>query len=116
MGCLTVCGCTEMATFAQTLRHQLTIQVQSTARSGGQKVEVWTELRKTFANIRVTSGAEAIRAGAVMGTVNVSIRIRWCTDVTNGMRVVHGAVVYKIVSVQPDGARAHVDLVCEVTK
>lgn len=105
-----------MGTFAQSLRDQVSIQVQSSARAGGQRVDVWSELRKAFANIRATSGAEAIRAGAVTGTVNVSIRIRWCKDVTNSMRVVHGTTIYKIVAVLPDGARAHVDLLCEVTK
>lgn len=105
-----------MGTFAQSLRDRVSIQVQSSARAGGQRVDVWTEVRPAWANIRTTNGAEAIRAGAVTGTVNASIRIRWCTGVTNGMRVVHGTTVYKIVAVLPDGARAHVDLLCEVTK
>lgn len=104
------------ATFAQTLRHRISIQVQSQVRSGGQRVDVWTELRKAWADVRFTGGLEAIRAGAVTGTVNASIRIRYCTDVDASMRVVHAGRTFKVVSALPGPGQAYLDLVCEAVK
>ena len=79
--------------------------------------ENWTTLRQEWANVRHQSGAEAIKAGAVVSVVQASIRVRWCTDLTAGMRVLAGGVVYEITAVLPDLAkRVHVDLVAQVVE
>jgi SPP1 family predicted phage head-tail adaptor len=48
---------------------------------------------------------EAIKAGAEASVVQASIRIRYRTDVTSAMRVVHGSTTYEIKAVLPDEGR-----------
>ena len=77
--------------------------------------ENWATLRQEWANVRHQSGAEAIKAGAVVSVVQASIRVRWCTDLTAGMRVLAGGVVYEIKAVLPEmGRREYVDLIAEL--
>ena len=77
--------------------------------------ENWATLRQEWANVRHQSGAEAIKAGAVVSVVSASIRIRYRTDINAGMRVLAGSVVYEIRAVLPEmGRREYVDLVCEL--
>ncbi len=81
----------------------------------GQPIDVWTDVATVWADIRHTSGLEAVRGGAEVSTVKVSVRIRYRTDVHAGMRVIHETYVYNILAVLPDVAgREFVDLVCEV--
>lgn len=83
----------------------------------GQPIPGWTDVATVWADIRMKSGLEAIKAGAVVSTVQASIRIRYRAGVNAGMRVVHNLVAYEILAVQPDvGGREYVDLVCEVTQ
>lgn len=106
-----------MATFAQTLNRRISIQKRLPGKdAAGQRIETWTELRKDWANIRTTGGLEAIRAGAVTGKVNASIRIRYCKDVDGSMRValIGSDTVYQIVAPLPDECgRQYLDLLCE---
>ena len=74
-------------------------------------------LAETWANVRHTSGAEAIKGDQIVSTARASIRIRYRTGLTAGMRVtvVSTGAVYNSVSVLPDlQGRVFVDLVCEV--
>lgn len=86
----------------------------------GQPLTDWENLitagdGKVWANVRHLSGLEAIKAGAETAVVNASIRIRYRTDVTSAMRVVHGSTVYQIKAVLPaEDVRDRVDLQCEV--
>ncbi len=81
----------------------------------GQPIPGWTDVATVWADIRMKSGLEAIKAGAPVSTVQASIRIRYRGDVNAGMRVVHNLVAYDIVAVMPDvGGREFVDLVAEV--
>lgn len=106
-----------MSTFAQTLRHYVSIQVRGTGKdAAGQPLDTWVELRKAWADIRTTGGLEAIRAGAVTSTVNASIRLRYCEDVDASMRVVYGPTIYKVIAPLPNGARLYLDLLTEVVK
>lgn len=83
----------------------------------GQPLTGWTEVAQLWADIRHQSGLQAVRADADVAKVRASIRIRYRSGVTEGMRVVHGATVYAIKAVLPDEAgRQHVDLVCEVLR
>jgi SPP1 family predicted phage head-tail adaptor len=81
----------------------------------GQPIPGWTDVATVWGDIRMKSGLEAIKAGAVVSTVQASIRIRYRAGVNAGMRVVHNMVAYNITAVQPDvGGREYVDLVCQV--
>ena len=81
----------------------------------GQPIPGWTDVATVWADIRMKSGLEAIKAGAVVSTVQASIRIRYRAGVNAGMRVVHNLVAYEVLAVQPDvGGREYVDLVCQV--
>lgn len=80
----------------------------------GQPIPGWTDLATVWADIRHRSGLEAIKAGAPVSTVQASIRIRYRSGVTAGMRVVHNLVPYDIVAVMPDASgREFVDLACQ---
>ena len=99
-----------------TLTWRCTLQQPATGQDAtGQPLTGWVDVAQFWADIRATGGLEAIKAGAVTSKVQTSIRLRYRTGITSGMRVVCGAVVYNIVSVLPDMAgKGHVDLVCQV--
>lgn len=79
--------------------------------------ENWVEVAKPWASIKNLSGLGAIKADAQASVVKTSIRIRYRTDITAGMRALHGSTVYDIKAVLPDEVRReHVDLVCEAKK
>lgn len=86
----------------------------------GQPEQTWANLittgsGKVWASIRNLSGVEAIKAGAEASVVQSSIRIRYRTDVTSAMRVVHGTTTYQIKAVLPnEQERDRLDLTCEV--
>lgn len=81
----------------------------------GQPIPGWTDVATPWADIRMKSGLEAIKAGAPVSVVQASIRVRYRAGITAGMRIVHNLQVFNIVAVMPDvGGREYVDLVCEV--
>lgn len=81
----------------------------------GQPIPGWTDVATVWADIRMKSGLEAIKAGAPVSVVQASIRVRYRAGITAGMRIVHNLQVYEILAVQPDvGGREFVDLVCQV--
>lgn len=80
----------------------------------GQPIPGWTDVATMWADIRMKSGLEAIKAGAPVSTVQASIRIRYRPGITAGMRVVHNLVAYNIKAVMPDvSGREFIDLACE---
>ena len=99
-----------------TLTWRCTLQQPATGQDAtGQPLTGWVDVAQFWADIRATDGLEAIKAGAVTSKVQTSIRLRYRTGITSGMRVVCGGVVYNILAVLPDLAgKVHVDLVCEV--
>lgn len=100
------------------LRNQIQIQRKvTTGGSLGHGSTTWEDVfpSKLWANIRYTSGSEAIRSGQEASLASVSIRIRWREGITAGMRVVEKGVNFDIQAVLPDAVgRKHVDLVCKV--
>ena len=103
------------------LNRHITIQRRGTATdSWGTPlpgVENWAEVGKAWASIKTLSGLGTIKADAQASTIKASIRVRWRTDLTAGMRVLHGTTVYDVRAVLPDVAgREYVDLVCEVAR
>ena len=98
------------------LNRRCTLQAPGTTTDEiGQPIPGWTDVATVWADIRLKSGLESIKAGAPVSTVQASIRIRYRAGVNAGMRVVHNLQVYEILAVQPDvGGREYVDLVCQV--
>jgi len=83
--------------------------------AAGQPSASWSDLASVWANVRVLSGAQAIKADAEISTVRASIRIRLRDDVTAGMIVVDGSTTYDIRAVVKNAAEAFADLLCEVS-
>lgn len=81
----------------------------------GQPIPGWADIANVWADIRMKSGLEAIKAGAPVSTVQASIRVRYRVGITAGMRVTHGGTIYNITAVMPDVVRREfLDLICEV--
>lgn len=98
------------------LNRRVVVQQQSAAQDAlGQPANTWSALATVWANVRHTSGVEAIKSDAIASVVRASLRIRYRTDITAAMRAVDGATTYNIVAVLPDvGGKEYTDLVCEV--
>jgi SPP1 family predicted phage head-tail adaptor len=88
-------------------------QLGSAQDALGQPISAWTTVATVWADVKHLNGAETIRAGADVSTVQASIRIRYGTTVDAGMRVMHGSTVYEIKAVLPN-KKEFIDLVCEV--
>lgn len=98
------------------LNRRCVLQTPGTATDEiGQPIPGWTDVATVWADIRMRSGMESIKAGAPVSVVAASIRIRYRSDVNAGMRVVHNLVAYEIKAKLPDvSGREFLDLVCEV--
>lgn len=98
------------------LNRRVTLQAPGTTQDElGQPIPGWTDVATLWADIRMKSGLESIKAGAPVSVVQASIRVRYRAGITAGMRVVHNLQAFNIVAVSPDvGGREYVDLVCEV--
>lgn len=104
---------------SQQYPHRIRVLSEVPGGNLGHGSGTWEDVfpKGLWANIRYGTGSEAIRAGKVVSSVEVSIRIRFREGITNAMRVQHKGVVYEILAVLPDLlGRSHVDLVCKVTK
>ncbi|KQQ31993.1 hypothetical protein ASF61_16800 [Duganella sp. Leaf126] len=99
-------------------RYLITVQAAPAGSDeNGDLIREWREVCKEYADIRLPSGLEAIRADAVVSSVRASIRIPYRSDLTADMRVVHGTAFYNVKAVLPDMAhRKHTDLICELIK
>jgi SPP1 family predicted phage head-tail adaptor len=84
--------------------------------SQGQVAASWTTVATLWADIRHASGLAVIRAGADVGLVKASIRMRWRADVLPGWRVVWGDSIYRVGGVLPGPRRKYVDLACELVE
>lgn len=98
------------------LNRRCVIQQPGTATDEiGQPIPGWTDVATVWADIRMKSGLESIKAGASVSVVQASIRVRYRAGITAGMRLTHNLQAFNIVAVMPDvGGRGYVDLVCEV--
>ena len=98
------------------LNRRCTLQQPGTTTDElGQPIPGWTDVATVWADIRMKSGLESIKAGAPVSVVAASIRIRYRAGVNAGMRIVHNLTAYQITAVLPDvGGREYVDLVAEV--
>lgn len=100
------------------LDRRITIEKQTEERDeGGQPKQVWTKVKTVWANVRFERGMEAIRNGKDTAVRRASIRIRYRTDIDEGMRVTYNKQVFQIHSILPDESdRTFMDLVVEGTK
>lgn len=98
------------------LNRRCVLQAPGTAQDElGQPIPGWTDVATVWADIRMKSGLESIKAGAPVSVAPASIRIRYRAGVNAGMRVVHNLVAYEIKAVMPDvSGRVFLDLACEV--
>ena len=104
------------------LRHVITIQEPTVARSeSGQPVESWSDVDTVRANIYSVSGKEWFQAQKDIGqratSVTAKMIIRYRSDVTPDMRIVHGSTNYNIIAVLGgDDPRKPLQLMCERAK
>lgn len=98
------------------LNRRCVIQAPGTATDElGQPVPGWDDIATVWADIRMKSGLETIKAGAPVSTVQASIRMRYRSDITAGMRVMSNLTAYEIKAVMPDvSGRVFLDLASEV--
>lgn len=98
------------------LNRRCTLQAPGTTQDElGQPIPGWTDVATVWADIRMKSGLESIKAGAPVSVVQASIRVRHRAGITAGMRVVHNLQAYDIKAVMPDvSGREFLDLVCEI--
>jgi SPP1 family predicted phage head-tail adaptor len=84
----------------------------------GQPVESWPVYVTKFADVRAPSGvasAQQVAANAETSVTAYSVRVRYCTDLTAGMRAQWGGVLADVAQVIPDHAmRRYTDVVCIV--
>lgn len=102
---------------ASTLNTRVTVQQRGSGTDAwGKPNDTWTDVCTVWADARHVGGLEAAKAGTELSTARASVRIRWRTGLTAGMRCVIGGVPYDIKAVLPDlRGREFVDLVCEAT-
>ena len=101
---------------AGSLNSKITIQRKTAAADawGTPEPQGWEDVAKVWSNVRHQSGSESIRAGADVSIVRASIRIRFRSDITAGMRVLYSGQVFDIEAPLPSADRKHVDLVCKL--
>lgn len=82
------------------LRHRVEIQQRVQARASGTGAISWTWQKITngdvWAAIEPLSTREFVAAAAVQSKVTARIIVRYRSDVTSAMRVVHNGKVYSI--------------------
>ena len=96
------------------LRHLVELQSPvGTQDATGQPSTAWLATATVWADIRYQTGLSAIKSGADVSVVRVSIRMRY-RAINAGQRVTFEGTVFNIEAVQPDVRRAYVDCVAEV--
>lgn len=97
-----------------TLNHRIDIESRQSGEDElGQPIETWTIVASVWADVRHLSGVSAIKAGADVSVVQVSVRIRHREGLNAGMRVTHAGAHYDVMAALPDGRNQYIDLVCK---
>lgn len=99
---------------AGTLNRRVRIEKRGPAQDEtGQPIDDWVELATVWGGVLMVTGKESALAGAEVGSATASIRIRYRTDITNGMRAIVGGVIYNILQPLPNvSSREWTDLAC----
>ena len=97
------------------LNTRVTLQRRTAGQdAAGQPVEGWADVAQVWADFRVLSGLEAIKADAVTAVTKASCRVRYREDLTPDMRAMVAGEAWQIVSIQPDvNKRRFVDVVLQ---
>lgn len=96
---------------------RITIQAKQDGEDElGQPLTTWVDVATGVpANLLATTGKEYVASGEEVSKAQVSMRIRWRTDVTAAMRVLYDGGIFNIEAVLPDYAgRRFIDLACSV--
>lgn len=101
--------------YAQQLDTPVTLQRRTAGQdAAGQPVEGWEDVAQVWADFRVLSGLEAIKADALTSVTKASCRVRYREDLTPDMRAMVSGEAWQIVSIQPDvNKRRFVDVVLQ---
>ncbi len=82
--------------------------------ANGATTESWLTHVQVWADFRHKSGMSSLQADAVTEAVTASARIRYCTDIDDGMHIRVDGMVYNIRAVILELNRhEYMDLVCE---
>jgi len=82
------------------LRQRVIIQYKVVSQDGfGQEQITWTELATVWASVEPLTGREYMEGRQEAAEVSTRIRIRHRSGVEPEQRVVHGSIVYNILSV-----------------
>ena len=99
------------------LDKRIAIEARSALKDAiGQPVITWAIVSYAWANILYPSGLSAIRAGAEVAEIKVSIRMRYREDITEAHRIRHGAALYEVEALLPNKAKGYIDLLCKEVK
>ncbi len=80
----------------------------------GQPIDGWAEVVTVWGNVKMLTGKETVLSNSDVGSATASIRIRYRTDITNGMRAVVDGVIFNILQALSNiAARNYTDLACE---
>lgn len=96
---------------------RITIQARQVGADDlGQPQTSWVNLVDSVpANILASTGKEYVSSNEEVSKAQVSMRIRWRTDITAAMRVLFDGGIFNIEAVLPDYAgRRYVDLACSI--
>lgn len=78
----------------------------------GESVESWSTFATVWASFMPRHGREFLASSAeVSAEADAVFTIRWRSDVTPQMRIVHDSRIYDIVSVQEYGRRVGLELI-----
>lgn len=100
------------------LNTRVTLQRRTAGQdAAGQPIDSWTDIGPVWADFRVLSGLEAIKADALTSVTKASCRVRYREDLTPDMRAMVAGEAWQIVSIQPDvNKRRFVDVVLQMAQ
>ncbi len=101
---------------AGALDQLVTIQRRASgADAHGQESTTWqTHAANVWAQVRAVPGRDLLAAGQPQATFDLTVRMRYRTDITPDMRIMWGSTPLEIVGqpVDPDGGRHITELRC----
>jgi SPP1 family predicted phage head-tail adaptor len=99
------------------LRQRVTIQESTeTETAGGDVLKDWEDMDTVWASIEPLRGREYFDGRVVEAEQTVRIRMRYRSDVTEAMRIVHNGTTYEIRNVADVGMRGHELEIMAVTR
>lgn len=100
---------------AGTLRHRVTLQVRAPSQDAeGQPDGAWGNVATVWAAVEDISTRELVRGGIESGQATTRITCRYRTDITSGMRAVHGDRTFEIIGppIDREGRTRELEILC----